>query len=391
MKLATRMDRLPPYLFAEIDRQVSQARQAGVDVIDLGVGDPDRPTPASIVEEMARQVADPAHHRYPPYQGLRAFREAVAEWFGRRFGVGLDCEREVLALIGSKEGLAHLAWSLVDPGTYGLVPDPGYPVYATSVRLAGGEVFPLPLDARRQYWPDLEHVPQEVARRARVLYLNYPNNPTGATATLEQFERAVAWARRHEVVICHDAAYSEITYDGAQAPSILQVPGAREVAIEFHSLSKTFNMTGWRIGWACGSPEVVQALGRLKTHLDSGIFSAVQMAAVAALREYDRLVESVRRVYRARRDRVVQTLSEMGWPIQPPSGAIYVWAPVPPGRSSSEFATELLRRIGVVVTPGVGYGPHGEGFFRISLTVPDERLDEALRRWRQHGPAFQAD
>ena len=383
------MERIPPYLFAEIDRRVEQARARGVDVISLGIGDPDVPTPPAVVEALRASAGRPEHHRYPPYQGTREFREAVARFFARRFGVSLDPDAEVLALIGSKEGLAHLAWAVMEPGAVAIVPDPGYPVYGTAVELAGGEVWRLRLEPSRGYLPDLERIPPEVARRARLLFLNYPNNPTGAVATLAFFQQVVAWARAHDVLVCHDAAYSEITYDGRPAPSILQVPGAREVAVEMHSLSKSFNMTGWRIGWACGSPRAVEALGRLKTHLDSGVFGAIQEAAARALDAGPQAIEPMRALYQRRRDRVVAALREMGWPLEPPAGAIYVWAPLPPGWDSIGFAAELLERTGVVVTPGVGYGPAGEGYIRLSLTVPDARLDEALRRWKERGPRYE--
>lgn len=388
MRFAARMEKLPPYLFAEIDRRVEKARRAGVDVISLGIGDPDLPTPAGIVEALRTGAGRPEHHRYPPYQGLRSFREAVAGFFRRRFGVELDPDREVLALIGSKEGLAHLAWAVVDPGSAAIVPDPGYPVYATAAELAGGEAIRVPLRPERGYLPDLDRLPPDAVRRARLLFLNYPNNPTGAVADLAFFEEVVRWARQHGVLVCHDAAYCEIAFDGRRAPSILQVKGARDVAIEFHSLSKSFNMTGWRIGWACGNPEAVELLGRLKTHLDSGVFGAVQEAAVHALEAEAGATERIVRIYQNRRDRVVAALREMGWPVQPPAGAIYVWVPVPEGWDSVGFAAELLERTGVVVTPGIGYGPGGEGFIRLSLTVPDERLDEAMRRWKSRGPRF---
>ncbi|WP_324667516.1 LL-diaminopimelate aminotransferase [Geochorda subterranea] len=388
MRLASRMQRLPPYLFASIDRRVEQARAAGVDVISLGIGDPDEPTPAAVVEALRQSAGLAEHHRYPPYQGTRAFREAVARFFVRRFGVALDPDREVLALIGSKEGLAHLAWAVMEPGAVAIVPDPGYPVYAAAVELAGGEVWRLRLDPDRGHLPDLDRIPSEVAARARLLFLNYPNNPTGAVASLAFFEQVVAWARAHDVLVCHDAAYSEITFDDRPAPSILQVPGAGDVAIEMHSLSKSFNMTGWRIGWACGHPEAVEALGRLKTHLDSGVFGAIQAAAVEALDHQEEVTRRMRRLYQRRRDRVVEALRSMGWPLEPPGGAIYVWAPVPPGWDSIGFAATLLERAGVVVTPGVGYGPAGEGYVRLSLTVPDDRLDEALARWKASGPRY---
>ncbi|MEW6048971.1 MAG: LL-diaminopimelate aminotransferase [Bacillota bacterium] len=389
MKLASRIEKLPPYLFAEIDRRIGRAKAAGVDVINLGIGDPDEPTPAPIVEALRHSAGRAEHHRYPPYQGLRSYREAVARFFGRRFGVQLDPDREVLALIGSKEGLAHLAWATMEPGAVALVPDPGYPVYATAVALAGGEAFSVPLRPERGFLPDLDAVPGEVVRRARLLFINYPNNPTGAVAGLEFFERVVNWAKAHDVLVCHDAAYSELTFDNRRAPSILQVPGARDVTIEFHSLSKSFNMTGWRIGWACGSAAAIDALARLKTHLDSGVFGAIQEAATEALDTQAAFTQGMRGLYQSRRDRVVAALREMGWKIEPPGGAIYVWVPLPPGWDSMSFAAELLDRTGVVVTPGIGYGQQGEGFVRISLTVPDRRLDEALGRWKAQGLAFE--
>jgi LL-diaminopimelate aminotransferase len=380
MKRAARIEQLPPYLFAELDRKVAARRAEGVDVISLGVGDPDLPTPAHVVEALAEAARDPSTHRYPSYYGLPAFREAIAGFYERRFGVGLNPQTEVLPLIGSKEGLAHLSFALVDRGDRALVPDPGYPVYAISTALAGGEAVPMPLTAERGFLPDLAAL--QVPAGTSLLWLGYPSNPTGAVADLAFFEEAVAAAGRHHLLLCHDAAYSEITFDGYVAPSVLQVPGAKDVAVEFGSLSKTYNMTGWRLGYVVGSPEAIDALGTLKTNLDSGIFDAVQRAGVAALTGPQDHVVAMREVYRRRRDTVVSAFVEAGIPVKAPLGSIYVWVPVPAGQTSRGFAEELLDRVGVVVAPGTGYGAHGEGFVRVSLTVADDRLAEAMRRIR---------
>lgn len=381
---ARRIAAIPPYLFAEIDRKKAEARARGVDVIDLGIGDPDRPTPGHVVERLQREAANPAWHRYPSYVGAPAFRRAVAGWYRRRFGVELDPDREVMALIGSKEGIAHIVWAYVDPGDVALVPDPGYPVYRTHVLLAGGTPWEMRLLPERGFLPDLGAVPDEVARRARIMWLNYPNNPTAAVADLAFFEEAVAFCRRHDILLCHDAAYTETAYGGYVAPSVLQVPGAKEVAVEFHSLSKPFNMTGWRIGMAVGNPDAVRALGVIKTNTDSGQFTAVQQAGIAALEETPAsFFAEMNEVYRRRRDLVVGALRDLGVPVEPPRATFYVWAPVPPGHTSAGFAEALLEQAGVVVAPGNGYGPGGEGYFRISLTVPDDRLEEAVARLRR--------
>jgi len=380
MKRAERIERLPPYLFAELDRKVAARRAEGVDVISLGIGDPDLPTPPHVVEALAEAARDPSTHRYPSYYGLPAFREAIVGFYERRFGVGLHPETEVLPLIGSKEGLAHLSFALVDRGDRALVPDPGYPVYAISTALAGGEAIPMPLTAERGFLPDLAAL--RVPAGTSLLWLGYPSNPTGAVADPGFFEEAVSFARRHDLLLCHDAAYTEITFDGYVAPSVLQIPGAKDVAVEFGSLSKTYNMTGWRLGYVVGRREAIEALGTLKTNLDSGIFDGVQRAGVAALTGPQDHVETMRHVYRRRRDAVIAAFVEAGIMVEPPLGSIYVWLPVPAGRTSQGFAEELLDRAGVVVAPGTGYGAHGEGYVRISLTVADERLSEALRRIR---------
>ena len=381
MKLANRVRNLPPYLFAELDRKVAEKRAAGVDVISLGIGDPDLPTPAHVVEALQEAAADPSTHRYPSYFGLPEFRRAVAEWYERRFDVTLDPDTEVQPLIGSKEGLAHLALAFIDPGDEALVPDPGYPVYAVGTMLAGGSSVPMQLSADRGFLPDLAGLaPTE---RTRLLWLNYPSNPTAATAELDTFEEAVDFARRHDLLLCHDAAYSDITFDGYVAPSVLQVGGAKDVAVEFGSLSKTYNMTGWRVGYAVGNAEAIRALATIKTNVDSGIFNAVQSAAIAALTGPQDHVEAMKATYQARRDLVVAALLDVGLQVKPPLGSIYVWAPVPEGQTAAEFAEELLEKAGVVVSPGTGYGAHGEGFFRISLTVADDRLEDAMTRIRK--------
>jgi LL-diaminopimelate aminotransferase len=378
-----RLQRIGAYLFADLDRRQEELAARGVDVINLGVGDPDLPTPPHVVEALERAARDPRTHRYPPYLGTREFRQAVAEWFAGRFGVTLDPQREVLALIGSKEGLAHLPWALLNPGEVALVPDPGYPVYRSATIMAEGEPYAVPLRPQRGFLPVLEAIPPEILQRARLLFLNYPNNPTGAVASLEFFAEVVAFARRWGLLVVHDNAYSEITYDGYVAPSILQVDGAMHCAIELHSLSKTYNMTGWRVGFAVGNREAVGALGTVKTNVDSGVFTAVQAAAVAALRGPQDSVARTVAVYRARRDRVVTALRQVGWQPPTPRGTLYIWMPTPRGRPAAEFCAEVLERTGVVLTPGLGYGASGEGYVRLSVTTPDARLDEALDRIRR--------
>jgi LL-diaminopimelate aminotransferase len=378
VRLARRVQELPPYLFAELDRKVAAKRASGANVISLGVGDPDLPTPRHIVEALQEASEDPTTHQYPSYFGLPALRVAVAEYYQRRFGVHLDPDSEVLPLIGSKEGLAHLSLAFVDAGDEALVPDPGYPVYAIGTYLAGGRPIPMPLLAPNGFLPDLDAI--EPTAATKVMWVGYPGNPTAAVAHPAFFERAVAFARHHDLLLCHDAAYSEITFDGYVAPSVLGAPGAKDVALEFGSLSKTYNMTGWRVGFAVGNAQAIEALGTVKTNLDSGIFNAVQRAAVAALTGPQDHVEAMRAVYQKRRDVVVAALSDVGLPVEPPLGSIYVWVPLPEGRTSVEFAAELLDEAAVVVAPGVAYGPSGEGFIRISLTVPDDRLEEAMGR-----------
>jgi LL-diaminopimelate aminotransferase len=380
MKPAKRIESLPPYLFAELDKRVAAKRATGADVISLGVGDPDLPTPAHVVAAMQEAAADPATHQYPSYYGMPELRRAIAGWYAARFGVDLDPDTEVLPLIGSKEGIGHLAVAFVDPGDEALVADPGYPVYGIGTRLAGGEPVSIPLTAERRFLPDWDSL--RPTDRTKVVWLGYPSNPTAAVADAATFERAVDFARAHDLLLCHDAAYTEITFDGYVAPSALQIPGAKDVAVEFGSLSKTYNMTGWRVGYVVGNAQAVDALGTVKTNLDSGIFNGVQRAAIAALTGPQDHVEQMRAVYQKRRDVVIAALREVGIELEPPLGSIYVWVPTPSGRSAVDFAAELLDEAAIVVAPGTGYGPHGEGYIRISLSVPDARLQEAMDRLR---------
>jgi LL-diaminopimelate aminotransferase len=383
MQTARRIAALPPYLFAEIDKRVAAAKAAGVDVISFGIGDPDLPTPGFIVEELARAARDPSTHQYPSYFGLPQLREAIANFYETRFGVRLDPATQVLPLIGSKEGIAHLPTAFVDPGEPVLVPEPGYPVYEIGTILAGGEPVHIPMSAAEGWYPDFSTVDGGVADRAKILWLNYPSNPTAAVASLEQFERAVRFSAEHDLLLAHDNAYSEITYDGFVAPSVLEVPGALDVAVEFGSLSKIFNMTGWRIGWVVGSEVAIEALGRVKTNIDSGIFNAVQRAAITALQSGMPHLPELVATYQRRRDRVMEVFWDAGWKVEAPKGALYVWLPTPPGESSVAFTARLLEEAGVVVAPGTGYGPSGEGYIRLSLTIPDARLEEGCERVRK--------
>jgi LL-diaminopimelate aminotransferase len=380
IQTADRLRKLPPYLFAEIDRKKREVRARGVDVIDLGIGDPDLPTPPHIVRALQAAAEKSEHHRYPSYEGMLAFREAVADWYRRRFGVTLDPETEVLTLIGSKEGTAHMPLAFVNPGEIVLVPDPGYPVYSAGTWFAGGECFFMPLRRQNGFLPDLGAIPADVARRAKLMYLNYPNNPTAAVARPAFFRDVVEFARRNDVIVCHDAMYSELRFDDFVPPSFLAAPGAKEVGVEFHSLSKTYSMTGWRLGFCVGNPDAVAGLGKIKTNVDSGAFQAIQEAGIAALTGPQDVPERYRKTYQERRDIVVQGLRTLGWEVDVPRATFFVWAPVPAGGDSRAFATRLLEEAGVVVTPGVGFGPSGEGFYRVALTLNADRIAEAMER-----------
>ncbi|MEN6342791.1 MAG: LL-diaminopimelate aminotransferase [Methanospirillum sp.] len=374
---ADRLSNLPPYLFARIDAMKAEKARSGADIIDLGVGDPDLPTPPHVVEALCAAARDPANHHYPSYAGMPAFREAVAGWYGRRFGVDLDPGTEVLALMGSKDGIAHVPEAFVNPGDIVLAPSPGYPVYRTSTLFAEGELHELPLTAENGFLPDLDAVPADVARRAKLLFVNYPNNPTSAVAPPSFYDEVVAFAREHGIVVVSDNAYSEIAYDGYRAPSFLETDGAAEVGVEMHSLSKTYNMTGWRIGMTVGNPEILAGLGRVKTNVDSGVFDAVQRAGIAALEGSQDCVAAACRVYEERRDVLVAGLRSLGFDVAAPKATFYVWLPV---EDSMAFAARLLDEAAIVATPGVGFGAHGEGYVRFALTRPVERIEEALAR-----------
>jgi LL-diaminopimelate aminotransferase len=380
---AIRLSKIPPYLFAEIDRKVQEKKKAGVDVISLGIGDPDLPTPPRIVHVLQEAAADPANHRYASYFGLAELRQAIADWYGDRSGVTLDPSTEILPTLGSKDGIAHVPLALVDPGDVVLAPDPGYTVYMTGALMAGAEPYIMPLTIENNWLPDLDAIPQEVAQRARLMWLNYPNNPTAAVADRDFLERAVAFCRRHDIILCHDAPYSEIAFDGYRPLTLFEIPGAKEIGLEFHSLSKTFNMTGWRIGWVCGRADLVGLIGQLKTNIDSGIFQAVQWAAIEALNGGDQETRAACDAYARRHRLVADTLNDIGWNIKPPRATFYVWAPVPRGYDSIGFAAHVLDEVGVNITPGVGFGAHGEGYFRLSVTAPDARLEEAMARMRK--------
>ncbi|MDO8687320.1 MAG: LL-diaminopimelate aminotransferase, partial [Dehalococcoidales bacterium] len=368
MKLAKRIENLPPYLFVEITRKIAQKKAKGEDVISFAIGDPDIPTPPHIIDRLCQAARDPVNHRYPESEGLPELRQAIAEWYQQRFGVSLDPEKEVLPLLGAKEGIAHIALCFIDPGDIALVTDPAYPVYAIGTLLAGGESYYLPLTEQNNFLPDLESIPEDILKRAKLLWLNYPNNPTGAVADLDFFKRAVEFARRHNIGICHDAPYSEVAYDGYKPVSFLQAEGAKEVGVEFHSLSKSFNMTGWRIGMVVGNAEMVNALKTVKSNVDSGIPQAIQLAAIAALRGPQDCIPHHNAIYQRRRDLMVEMLNNIGLEAKSPKASLYVWAKVPKGYNSVDLATDLLEQVGVVVTPGVGYGKSGEGYVRLSLT-----------------------
>jgi LL-diaminopimelate aminotransferase len=380
MQPSSRLDRLPPYLFAELERKIREKRAAGVDVISLGIGDPDSPTPSVVIDALASGAADPGTHQYPSNRGRPELREAYARFYERRFGVTLDPESEIIPALGAKECVFNLNLAFLDPDSVALAADPGYPVYTGGPLLAGAEAVLMPLVPELGFAPDLDAIGGDVAQRARLMYLNYPNNPTGAIVPDGLFERAVEFAREHDVLVVHDASYTETTFDGYVAPSFLETPGAKEVGVEVFSLSKGWNMTGWRTAAIVGNPDAVATYWKLKTNIDSGVFEAVQLATVAALDAGP--PEEMPAIYQRRRDLVCDALAEIGVDVTPPKGTIYVWAPVPEGHTSASYCEMVLEESGVVVSPGGSYGANGEGFFRISLTVPDERLVEAVERLR---------
>ncbi len=380
IELADRIKNLPPYLFARIDSMKTEARNRGVDLIDMSIGDPDMPTPQHIVEAMKVAVEKPEHHKYPSYDGMPSYREAVSRWYNRRFNIALDPAQEVLSLIGSKEGIGHIPLAFVNPGDVVLCPSPGYPVYSIATVFAGGEPYFMPLVEENGFLPDFSSIPEEVFKRTKIMFLNYPNNPTSATADKDFFREAIDLADKYNIIICHDAAYSEIYYDNRIPVSFMEVEGAKEVGIEFHSLSKTYNMTGWRIGFAVGNSGVIAGLGKIKTNLDSGVFQAIQEASIVALDTDDNLLSSIRSTYQARRDVLFGGLTEMGLDVIRPDATFYLWSRVPQGFTSEDFVVHLLDRTGVLGTPGNGFGDPGAGYIRFALTVSVERIEEAVKR-----------
>ncbi|MBI5075369.1 MAG: LL-diaminopimelate aminotransferase [Nitrospirae bacterium] len=380
VELASRVKNLPPYLFATIDKMKQEARAKGVDLIDLSIGDPDIPTPKHIVDAMKKAVENPEHHRYPSYEGMLSFRQAVAAWYKSRFNVDLDAKTEVLSLIGSKEGIGHIPLAFVEPGDVVLVPSPGYPVYPVGTLFAGGESYMMPLVEKNNFLPDLKSIPVDILKRTRLMYINYPNNPTSACAPKSFYEEVIELAGNNNIIVCHDAAYSEIYYDNEKPMSFMEVDGAKEVGIEMHSLSKTYNMTGWRIGFAVGHKDVIAGLGKIKSNLDSGVFQAVQEASIAALETDDSILAEIRGTYQERRDVLYAGLKDFGMEVIKPKASFYLWTKVPAGYDSSSFVAHLLDKAGVLGTPGNGFGAPGEGYIRFALTVPSVRMKEAVER-----------
>jgi LL-diaminopimelate aminotransferase len=380
---ADRLKRLPPYLFQEIDRLKAELMARGVDVINLGVGDPDLPTPRHIIEELNRTAHDPANHQYPSYSGMNDFKGSVALWYKRRFGVELDADSEVLTLIGSKEGIAHLPFAFINPGDLVLVPSPAYPVYHIATMFAGGDSYFMPLRRENGFLPDLKAIPADIARKSKMIFINYPNNPTGATAEREFFLDVIGFAKEYGLVVCHDAAYTEMAFDGYRPMSFMEVPGAKEIGIEFHSLSKTYNMTGWRLGFAVGNNRMIEGLGQIKSNIDSGAFNAVQFAGIAALEGDQSCVAEMQAIYQERRDVLVNGLRKMNLKPDVPKATFYVWCPIPAKYKSKDFTTLLLREAGIVTTPGSGFGEPGEGYVRLALTVSKERIEEAVSRMQK--------
>jgi len=379
LNLASRVQHLPPYLFASIDRMKQKAIEKGIDLIDLSIGDPDLPTPALIVKAMKKAVESPVNHRYPSYEGMLSFRKSVALWYKKRFGVTLDPHVEVLSLIGSKEGIGHIPLAFVNPGDIVLVPSPGYPVYATGTLFAGGQSYMMPLREENDFLPDLESIPKRVLLKSKLIFVNYPNNPTSVTAPAKFFKDLIRIASKYNIVVCHDASYTEIYY-GKKPLSFMEIPGAKQVGIEFHSLSKTYNMTGWRIGFAVGNSKVLEGLGKIKTNLDSGVFQAIQEAAIAALNMDNRTLGGIRNTYKARRDILYKGVKRLGLHALNPDATFYIWVKTPSHYNSMNFVTQMVSKAGVLATPGNGFGDAGEGYVRFALTAPGDRIQEAVER-----------
>ena len=391
MRLAKRIKNLPPYLFVEITEKIAEKKAKGKDIVSFAIGDPDIATPPHIVERLCQAARDPANHHYPETEGLPQLRQTIAGWYKKRFGVSLDAEKEVLPLIGAKEGVAHIALCFIDPGDIALVPDPAYPVYSKGTAFAGGEPYYMPLTEENNFLPALDTIPPQVLKQAKLLWINYPNNPTGAVADLGFLNRVVEFANQHDLAVCHDGPYTEVTYDGYQPVSFMQAGGAKEIGVEFHSLSKSYNMTGWRIGMVVGNATMIDALKKVKSNLDSGVPQAIQYAAIEALTGPQDCIQEHNAIYQRRRDLVIDMLNNIGLEARTPKAGMYIWAKVPPGYTSMDFANDLLEQVGVVVTPGIGYGKSGEGYVRLSVTVPDAALVKGLSRlsgWRDRKNRF---
>lgn len=388
MEISNRLKSIPPYVFAELDKKRQAVVARGVDVINLGIGDPDQPTPAHIVQAMQEALKNPVNHRYPPFGGTKEYREAATKWCHERFGIDINPDTEITSLIGSKEGIHNIIHAFVDPGDYSLIPDPAYPVYKSSTILAGGTPYGMPLTPENNFLADLDAIPAEIVKKAKILFLNYPNNPTGAVCDLAYLEKAVAFARKNDLLFVHDLAYSEMTFDGYKAHSVFEVPGAKDVAIELQSLSKMHNMTGWRIGFAIGNSYAIKALAQLKSNIDTDVFRAIQMAAIAAFEGPRTEIERCNALYKERRDLAVAGFRKLGWKVDPIKATFYMWLPVPTGMTAAEFSTLMLEEAGIVVPPGTAYGAYGEGFFRMSLATDKARLIEAFERMEKHSITF---
>lgn len=385
MKVSERLEKIPPYLFAEIDRKIAEARAKGIDIISLGIGDPDTPTLKPVVDEMHKAIDNPKNHDYPPYNGTEKFRKAACNWMKKRFGVELDADKEMLANIGSKEAIAHIFFAFVDKGDYTLVPDPGYPVYHNATIFAGGTPYEMPLLEENGFLPDFDKIPEDIARKSKLMFLNYPNNPTSAVCDLDFWKRAVDFCKKYDILLCSDMAYSEMTFDGYKAPSVLQVEGGKDVAIEFYSHSKSYNMTGWRVGFVCGNADAVKALGTIKNNIDSGTFKAIQDAASVAFDIDNKYIEDLNKMYQARRDAAEEGFKELGWTLKPSKATFYLWLPVPKGMTSEEFVTLMLEKAHVVVPSGRGYGKYGEGYFRVALTKDVDTIKKCIQRMKDAG------
>jgi len=380
VKPASRVEKIPPYLFARIDKKKAEARSRGIDLIDFGIGDPDIPTPKNIIEKMKEATEDPKNHRYPSYEGMLEFRQAVADWYKNRFDVNIDPMDEVVTLIGSKEGIAHMPWAYIESGDIALIPSPGYPVYKIMTLLTGGTPYIMPLREENGFLPLFDEIPEDILYKAKIMFINYPNNPTGAHAGDDFYEKVIDIARKYDILICHDAAYSEIAYEGYRPRSILEFDKDKQYSVEFHSLSKTYCMTGWRIGFAVGNKDAIFNLGKLKTNIDSGVFQAIQYAGIEALTGSQSSVEEIKKTFQRRRDLVVDGLKSVGINVTKPLATFYIWAKVPEGYTSADFCEKLIGETGIVVTPGSGFGDEGEGYFRISITINEERIKEAVKR-----------